>query len=92
MKISIDSVQSVSIRNEYLAAHCNHAEFFGTFRHPDHRESQDWCITLYTVCDELVFSTNGDPVWEAQSEDFKALAAEYGIDVDAQVRGEEGSK
>jgi len=89
MKISIDRINSIGIRNEYLAAHCNHAEFYGTFRHPNHPESRDWCITLYSVCDELVFETNGDPVWASESEDFGALAAEYGIDVDAQVRGEE---
>jgi hypothetical protein len=83
MKISIDSVQSVSIRNEYLAAHCNHAEFFGTFRHPEHTDRQDWCITLYSVCDELVFATNGDPVWEYRNPaGFKVLVAEYGIDIE----------
>ena len=84
MKISIDSVQSVSIRNEYLAAHCNHAEFFGTFRHPAHPNSSDWCITLYSVCDELVFETNADPIWETTNpSDFATLAQEYGIDLDA---------
>jgi hypothetical protein len=83
MKISIDSVQSVSIRNEYLAAHCNHAEFFGTFRHPNHSESQDWCISLYSVCDELVFATNGDPVWQITNpSDFSALVMEYGINIE----------
>jgi hypothetical protein len=83
MKISIDSVQSVSIRNEYLAAHCNHAEFFGTFRHPEHSENQDWCISLYSVCDELVFATNGDAVWEVSNcNDFAALVLEYGINIE----------
>ena len=83
MKTSIDSVQSVSIRNEYLAAHCNHAEFFGTFRHPEHADSQDWCITLYSVCDELVFATNGDSVWETTNpSDFAALVMEYGINIE----------
>ena len=83
MKISIDSVQSVSIRNEYLAAHCNHAEFFGTFRHPEHSENRDWCISLYSVCDELVFETNGDPVWEVTNpSEFAALVAEYGISIE----------
>ena len=83
MKISIDSVQSVSIRNEYLAAHCNHAEFFGTFRHPNHSESQDWNVTLYSVCDELVFATNGDPVWErGNPAGFESLVAEYGINIE----------
>jgi hypothetical protein len=83
MKISIDSVRSVSIRNEYLAAHCNHAEFFGTFRHPERSENPDWCISLYSVCDELVFSTNGDAVWEVSNrDDFAALVAEYGINIE----------
>jgi hypothetical protein len=91
MKISIDSVQSVSIRNEYIAAHCNHADFFGSFRHPDHPDSQDWLVTLYSVCDELVFETNGDPVWASMSENFEAIAVEYGIDV-AKVRSEEVGK
>jgi len=83
MKINIDSVRSVSIRNECLAAHCNHANFFGTFRHPDHPDSSDWCITLYSVCDELVFETNGDPVWETTNpSEFAALVAEYGIKIE----------
>jgi hypothetical protein len=83
MKINIDSVQSVSIRNEYKNAHCNHANFFGSFRHPDHPDSQDWCITLYSVCDELVFETNGDPVWEVTNHsEFAALVLEYGISIE----------
>lgn len=82
MKISIDSVQSVSIRNEYKNAHCNHADFFGTFRHPDHPDSSDWCVTLYSVCDELVFETNGDAIWETTNpSEFAALVLEYGIDL-----------
>jgi hypothetical protein len=84
MKIAIDRVQSVSIRNEYIAAHCNHADFFGTFRHPEHLDSADWMITLYRVCDELVFATNGDPVWEVTNHaEFAALASEYGINIEA---------
>jgi len=83
MKIQIDSVGSIGIRNEYIAAHCNHADFFGTFRHPDHPESQDWCITLYSVCDELVFETNGEPVWEVTNHaEFAALVMEYGINIE----------
>jgi hypothetical protein len=88
MKISIDSVKSLSICNEYLAAHCNHAEFFGTFRHPEHTDSQDWCITLYSVCDQLVFETNGDPVWECGNPaGFEALVAEYGINIEEALAG-----
>jgi len=86
MKIGIDTVKSISIRNEYRNAHCNHANFFGTFRHPDHPDSSDWCITLYSVCDELVFETNGEPVWEVTNAgDFARLVLEYGIDVNAAV-------
>jgi len=83
VKISIDSVKSVSIRDEYLAAYCNHANYHGTFRHPEHSENQDWCISLYSVCDELVFATNGDPVWETTNpREFAALVAEYGINIE----------
>ena len=83
MKINIDSVKSVAIRNEYTSMHCNHADFFGTFRHPDHPDSADWMITLYSVCDELVFETNGDPIWETTNpSDFAALVLEYGISID----------
>ena len=83
MKINIDSVKSVSIRNEYKNAHCNHANFFGSFRHPDHPDSADWMITLYSVCDELVFETNGDPVWETTNpSEFAALVLEYGISIE----------
>ena len=83
MKINIDRVQSVSIRNEYISAHCNHADFFGTYRHPEHPDSADWMITLYSVCDELVFETNGDPVWEVSNPaEFAALVLEYGINIE----------
>jgi hypothetical protein len=83
MKIQIDSVQSVAIRNEYTSLHCNHADFFGTFRHPDHPDSSDWCVTLYSVCDELVFETNGEPVWEVTNHaEFAALVMEYGINIE----------
>lgn len=84
MKVSIDSVQSIGIRNEYIAAHCNHAEYLGTFRHPAHLDSADWSVALYSVCDELVFSTNGEPIWQANDSDgFSAIVAEYGIDLAA---------
>ena len=83
MKIQIDSVQSVAIRNEYTSLHCNHADFFGTFRHPDHPDSSDWCVTLYSVCDELVFETNGEPVWEVTNHaELAALVMEYGISIE----------
>ena len=86
MKINIDSVRSIGIRNEYIAAHCNHANFFGTFRHPAHLNSSDWCITLYTVCDEPVFETNGDPVWSVTNPDaFASLLDEYGIDLQSEL-------
>ena len=80
MKISIDRVNSLAIQAEYLAAHCNHAEFFGTFEHPKHSDSKDWEITLYRVCDSLVFATNGDPVWDG-CDGFNELAQEYGVDI-----------
>lgn len=84
MKVSIDSVQSIAIRNEYIAAYCNHADFLGTFSHPARPDSADWKITLYSVCGDLVFSTNGDPVWQVSDpEGFDALVAEYGIDIEA---------
>ena len=79
MKVSIDSVNSQAIQNEYRMASCNNAEFFGTFEHPDH-QSNDWNITLYRIMGELVFSTNGNPVWDS-SPDFDLLVAEYGIDL-----------
>ena len=83
MKINIDSVQSVSIRNEYKNAHCNHANFFGSFRHPDHPDSADWMVTLYSVCDELVFETNADAVWETTNpSEFARLVLEYGISIE----------
>ena len=83
MKINIDRVQSVSIRSEYIAAHCNHADFFGTFRHPDHPESSDWAIHLYSVCDALVFATNGNAIWRYGNHDaFDSLVEIYGINIE----------
>jgi hypothetical protein len=83
MKISIDRVNSIAIRNEYLAAHCNHADYLGTFYHPNYSNSPDWNIELYSVCDQLVFSTNGDPVWkDTTPADFDILVAEYGINIE----------
>jgi hypothetical protein len=84
MKVSIDSVQSIAIRNEYIAAHCNHAEYLGAFRHPAKLDNADAALHLYSVCGELVFGTNGDPVWQVSDpEGFDALVAEYGIDIEA---------
>jgi hypothetical protein len=81
MKIGIDRVNSLSIQAEYRAAHCNHGEEFGTYWHPEHPDSRDWSITLYRVCDSLVFSTNGDPIWD-NCDEFSALLAEYGINIE----------
>ena len=92
MKIPIDCINSVGIRAEMHRDSYQFADFLGTYRHPLHPDSRDWDITLYCAADTLVFSTNGDPVWASEREDFRALATEYGIDVDAQVRGEEVSK
>jgi hypothetical protein len=84
MKISIDSVKSLAIQTEYRHAHCRHADYLGSFQHPQHLHSADWTLHLYSVCDELVFETNGDPVWETTNpSDFATLALEYGIDLDA---------
>jgi hypothetical protein len=84
MKIGIDYVKSLQIQDEYRAAHCNHGEEFGTYWHPEHPDSRDWSITLYRVCDSLVFATNGDPVWDNCSE-FSELVAEYGIDIEEAI-------
>jgi hypothetical protein len=90
MKIPIDRINSVGIRTEMHRDSYQFAEFYGTYRHPLHPDSRDWDIALYCAADTLVWETNGDPVWESESEDFRALAAEYGVDVAAQVReGEE---
>ena len=84
MKVSIDSVQSIAIRNEYINAHCNHAQYLGTFRHPAKLDNADAALHLYDVCGELVLGTNGDPVWQASDpEGFDALTLEYGIDTEA---------
>lgn len=80
MKVSIDSINSASIRQEYRDLHCNYGEFLGTFNHPENSDSRDWDVKLYRVVDTLVFVTNGDPVWQA-NEDFDLLIAEYGIDI-----------
>ena len=84
MKVSIDSVNSLAIQSEYRQAHCRHAEYLGSFRHPQHLDSADWTIHLYEVCDALVFATNGDPVWQQFNyEAFDSLLESYGIDLPA---------
>ena len=88
MKIPIDRINSVGIRAEMHRDSYQFAEFYGEFCHPLHRDSRDWDITLYRAADTLVFATNGDPVWASMQEDFNSLAAEYGIDVAAQMREE----
>ena len=89
MKIPIDCITSEGIRNEMSRDSYQFAEYYGTFRHPEHADSRDADIKLYCAADMLVFETNGDPVWASMSENFAALAEEYGIDVAAEVRGEE---
>jgi hypothetical protein len=79
MKVSIDSVNSNTIQNEYRNSLCNYAEFFGTFQHPEN-QSNDWNISLYRIMGELVFSTNGNPIWDSSPE-FDLLVAKYGIDL-----------
>jgi len=84
MKVSIDSVNSLAIQSEYRHAHCRHAEYLGSFQHPQHLDSADWTLHLYSVCDALVFSTNGDPIWQqGDHEAFDSLLETYGIDLPA---------
>ena len=84
MKVSIDSVKSLAIQTEYKDACCRHADYLGSFQHPEHRNSQDWTLHLYSVCDALVFATNGDPVWQqGDHEAFDSLLDTYNIDLPA---------
>ena len=84
MKISIDSVKSLAIQKEYKQACCRHAEYLGSFPHPEHRDSADWTLHLYSVCDALVFATNGDPIWQhGDHVAFDSLLEIYGIDLPA---------
>jgi len=84
MKISIDSVSSLAIQAEYKHAHCRHAEYLGSFQHPQHRYSADFALHLYSVCDALVFATNGEPIWQhGDHEAFDTLLESYGIDLPA---------
>jgi hypothetical protein len=80
MKISIDSINSASVRQEYRNLHCNYGEFLGTYTHPENSDQRDWDVALYRVVDTLVFVTNGDPVW-ANNADFDLLVEEYGINI-----------
>ena len=83
MKVSIDSVNSLAIQSEYRQAHCRHAEYLGSFQHPQHPD-----IHLYEVCDALVFSTNGDAIWQQfHHEAFDSLLESYGIDLPAILIG-----
>ena len=83
MKIAIDRVQSLEIQSEYRNAHCRNAEFLGSFFHPDYPGSRDWAIHLYSVCDALVFATNGNPVWRyGDHEAFKSLVEIYGVNLE----------
>ena len=82
-KISIDFINSAGIRAEMAKDSYTTAELLGTFTHPQHSDSNDWTVRLYRAADSLVFDTNGDPVWENDSEGFAAIVAEYGIDMDS---------
>ena len=84
MKISIDSVKSLAIQTEYRHAHCHHADYLGSFQHPQHLDSADWTLHLYEICGALVFATNGEPVWkEYNHQMFDELLEIYGIDLPA---------
>lgn len=86
MKTDIDTVKSITIRNAYRNANCHYANVYGTYWHPERIGNVDWAVTLYGVCAELVFETNGDPIWESsQPDQFAAIQTEYGIDINAAV-------
>lgn len=80
MKISIDRVDSIAIRNEMSKDHYSTAEILGTYAHKDHPDNADWTVRLYRAADTLVFSTNGDAIWNGTAE-FDALCEEYGVDI-----------
>jgi hypothetical protein len=81
MKVGIEYINSAAIRAEMRLNHYTTAEVLGTYQHPFNVGS-DWVIRLYRAADQLVFDTNADPVWESY-DNFHALAAEYGINLDA---------
>lgn len=83
MKIDIDSVNSLEIREEYRATNSSVAIYLGRYEHPEHKYSNDWHVYLYDVCGQLAFATNGNAVWEECGEDFASLVAVYGIDLNA---------
>jgi len=87
MKVSIDSINSAGIRAEMNKDHYSTAELLGTFTHPQHPDSPDWVVRLYRAADALVFDTNGDPVWENDSEGFAKVVSEYGVDLDGITEG-----
>jgi hypothetical protein len=85
MKISIHSITSIGIRNEMEKDSYTTAELLGTFTHPDHPSSSDWTVRLYRAADQLVFETNGDPVWENDTEGFAVIVRDYGINMDSVI-------
>lgn len=77
MKIGIEFISSVEIRDEMAKDSYTTEEFLGTYVHP-HHSGPDWEVRLYQACDTLVFETNGDPVWKGNTE-FDVLKSEYGV-------------
>jgi hypothetical protein len=80
MKVSIDSINSVSLREEYCALHCRYGDFLGTYIHPVYGNNRDLDIELYRIFDELVFETKSDLIWQP-NEDFELLVEKYGINI-----------
>ena len=85
MNISIHSITSIGIRNEMEKDYYTTAELLGTFTHLDHPSSSDWTVRLYRAADQLVFETNGDPVWETETKGFAAIVRDHGIDMDSVI-------
>lgn len=79
---SIDNIKSHTIRAALKATGDTYAVQVGIYEHPSHPGSNDWRLTLWMMpCGEMVFETNGDPIFESDSpDDFAALCAEYGIE------------
>jgi hypothetical protein len=87
MKIPIDCITSVGIRNEMHRDSYQFAEFFGRFSHPLHPDSRDAEVKLYRAADSLVFETNGDPIWQDCTPDaFDAAVQEYGINLEEALK------